>query len=471
MDNSPPSDICRLLDAYHQQHLLTWWDALNPAARGSLVAQIAAVDFKLIQQLHADALRVSTGDTPEDRARRAQQPRDLIRLPQTADEAAERIQAAQYGEQLLAFGKVGIILVAGGQGTRLGFDHPKGMFPIGPVSGNTLFQILIERAVARFLRARRRISYYVMTSDATHDETINFFEQHDYFGLDVEAVKFFRQGNMPAVDRVTGKLLLAGKGQLALSPDGHGGMLPALQKSGLLDDMRNRGVEYLFYHQVDNLTAAVCDPVFLGFHEMRGSEMSTKVVAKCSAGEKMGVVVDVDGETQIIEYSDLPKDVAAMTDDSGQLRHWAGSTAIHVFDRTFLERLTAGGVALPFHAASKVVSFVEQSGEQVEPDKPNALKFERFIFDALPHAHRALVVEADRATEFSPIKNASGADSPATARRDMSALFARWLVQAGTVFPDDVMIEISPLFALDANELQQKLKSGTEFNGPVHLQE
>lgn len=185
----------------------------------------------------------------------------------------------------------------------------------------------------------------------------------------------------------------------------------------------------------------------------------------------MGVVVDVDGQTQIIEYSDMPEDVAAMTDDSGELLHWAGSTAIHVFNRELLERLTGGELALPFHVAHKQVAFIDRDGQLQQPKEPNAYKFERFIFDALTHARGALVLEGDRAAEFSPVKNASGADSPETSRRDMIALHAGWLRRAGAKLPEGADVEISPLYALDADDLQGKIPAGTEFDGPINLRE
>ena len=220
---------------------------------------------------------------------------------------------------MLAEGKVGIILVAGGQGTRLGFPHPKGMFPVGPVSERTLFQHLIEQAIARGKRAGVTIPYFVMTSDATHDETIAHFVENNNYGLAANDLFFFKQGNMPAVDTETGQILIERPGQLCLSPDGHGGMLSALADSELLEEMESRGIEYLYYHQVDNPTAIVCDPVFLGFHQLHHSEMTTKVAAKRNAEEKMGVVVSLDGKTEIIEYSDLSDKLAAQTDDNGEL--------------------------------------------------------------------------------------------------------------------------------------------------------
>jgi UDP-N-acetylglucosamine/UDP-N-acetylgalactosamine diphosphorylase len=246
-------------------------------------------------------------------------------------------------------------------------------------------------------------------------------------------------------------------------------MLAALAKAGLIDEMQGRGIEFLHYHQVDNPTAIVCDPVFLGFHTQRDCEMSVKVVAKRSAEERMGVAVDVDGKTQIIEYSDLPAEVARKTDAAGSLLLWAGSTAIHVFSRRFLERLVDRADALPFHVAHKKVPYCDAEGKVMSPAAENAFKFERFIFDALPLAERTLVLETDRAREFNPVKNATGDDSPDSARAALARLYHEWLRSAGAKVDDSIPVEISPLFALDAADVGAKIKPGSSFTEPTLL--
>ncbi|MDZ4689135.1 MAG: UTP--glucose-1-phosphate uridylyltransferase, partial [Planctomycetaceae bacterium] len=335
-------------------------------------------------------------------------------------------------------------------------SDPKGMFPIGPISGKSLFQLFCEQLIARQRRYGVRIPYAVMTSDATHAATVAYFQSHGFFGLDADDVWFFCQANMPAVDANTGVALLAGPGRLAVSPDGHGGILAAMSKSGVLKKLADRGIETLYYHQVDNPTTPVCDPAFIGWHLVNEADVSTKVVAKVSGEERMGVAVSVEGTTRIIEYSDFPPEVAALTDAAGQLRFWAGNTAMHVFDRAFLERAAVDEKALPFHIARKAVPYWTPSQGDVMPSKPNAIKFERFIFDVLPWAQRALIVEGDRADEFNPVKNRDGSDSPLTAKAALQALHRRWVRQAGGAIADDVPIEISPLAALAADDLQQR---------------
>jgi UDP-N-acetylglucosamine/UDP-N-acetylgalactosamine diphosphorylase len=472
MTGQEPPDLREMLAAHGQEHLLRWWSELTPPQRDALRRQIESIDIDRVTALisgHRGEKRQVPQAAPADRVRRARPPASIVRLPSHPAEQTRWDEAQRVGEELLKAGRVGALLVAGGLGTRLGFDRPKGMFAMGPVSGAPLFQILAEQVVARSRRSGRPIPYFIMTSRATHDETVQFFAENRYFGLPAADVFFFQQGEMPAVDSATGRLLLSDRGTLSTSPDGHGGILAALARAGLLDEMAGRGIDYLHYHQVDNPTAVVCDPAFLGFHRLLQSEMSTKVVAKRTAAERMGVVVDVDGRTEVIEYSELPPEVAAQTDPRGSLLLWAGNTAIHAFDRQFLERIAGGELALPFHIAHKKVPFCDENGQVVHPEKENAWKFERFIFDALPVARRALVLETDRQREFNPVKNATGDDSPQTAQRALVSLFRAWLQEAGAVIDQSSPVEISPLFALDRRELCTKIKPGTRFTGPVAL--
>lgn len=306
------------------------------------------------------------------------------------------------------------------------------------------------------------IPYFVMTSDATHEDTVAFFEEHHFFGLKPHDVYFFRQGKLPAVDDQTGQILLADKHEIALSPDGHGGMVKALRAAGLLDEMRDRGIETLYYHQVDNPTAIVCDPAFLGLHEMHQSDMSTKVVNKVSAEEKMGVLVSIDGQTQIIEYSDMPVERTREVEPDGTLRFRAGNTAMHVIRRGYLQELVDQGRDLPYHRAHKPVPYLAPSGERIQPEPTakNAYKFEQFIFDILPMAKTALVVEAGRVTEFNPVKNQSGADSPDTSRAAICRQNRDALRTAGAHVSDDAQIEISPLLQLHERGLAAKIKPG-----------
>lgn len=455
------------LSPFGQEHVLAFWEALSACEQDLLAAQIELLDLQLIDELYRS---VQTAEDWGALARRAVAP-PAFRLHDHQRSISPQ-QAVDRGQQALAAGQVGVILVAGGQGTRLGFDQPKGMFAIGPVSGASLFQILLEKIAARSRAAGLRIPLYLMTSPATYQETVEYLRTHENFGLPNEDLKIFVQGTMPAVDATTGRLLLEAKGQLALSPDGHGGTLHAL--GSCLADIRRRGLHQLFYCQVDNPLVTMCDPEFLGYHLLSNAELSTQVVAKRTLRDNVGNVVSVDGKLRIIEYSDLnPLDdeIVGHRASDGTRVFWAGNTAIHVFNTAFIERMARSGSALPFHVARKTVSALDLSGRKIEPTAPNAIKFERFIFDLLPQARQAIVVEVDEAQAFAPVKNAPGdsRDTPQTVQAQMIALHRGWLRAAGCELAEDVAVEISPLFAQNAQELAARVRPGMVVTRPQYF--
>lgn len=442
------------LETHRQSGALRFWDQLDAAGKERLAGQIADIDFDQLSSL------IAGEDEKPDfaaMAARAQTPPSVNADGAGCDWNVE--QAVQAGETALRSGEVGAVVVAGGQGTRLGFDQPKGMFPIGPVSGRTLFQIFADRLIAVGKRYGVTIPFYIMTSEATDHATREYFESNDYLGLDPAQIMIFKQGTMPAVDAETGELLLASQDSFALSPDGHGGTVAALNRSGALKDADSRGVKYLAYIQVDNPLANLCDPAFLGHHILAKSEMTTQVIRKRYPMEKVGNVVSVDGKVQIIEYSDLPEEAAELTDDSGSLKLWAGSIGVHVIDVAFLHRVAKSTSALPFHRASKKVPHIDTSGQSVEPTDPNAVKFERFIFDLLPLAANAFVVEGLPSHVFAPVKNAEGAatDTASLAKKAISDLHQSWLETVGATVSPGASVEINARFALDSSELSGKV--------------
>ena len=330
-----PADLLPTLTEHQQTHILRWWDQLNASDQQRLISQLELVEFSLIRRIWQQASVGSepASDAQGSRVDRAAAPRSVVRQPDSDRERDDWARAARGGEDLLRQGRVAVVTVAGGQGSRLGFEHPKGMFPIGPRTSRTLFQIFAEQILALRRRHGAPLVWMIMTSDATHDETVGFFRQQDFFGLAEDTVAFFRQGSLPAVDAATGRLLMCGRADLCLSPDGHGGLVNALQRAGMLTRMQELGIEHIFYHQVDNPTVVMCSPALLGFHRQSNSELTTVAVRKLSPSERMGVLVAVDEHTEIIEYSELTVEQAARCDATGQWVFWAGNTAIHVFTR------------------------------------------------------------------------------------------------------------------------------------------
>lgn len=456
------------LQTYGQTHLLRFWDELDAAGRRRLAEQIAAIDLALITRLSRSAAESQDWAAL---SRRADPPPALRIHDRAATAPFGDGAAAARGNNELAAGKIGVLLAAGGQGSRLGFEHPKGMFPIGPVSGASLLQIHVEKVVALARRYQVRVPLYVMTSPVTHDVQAAFLSKHDRFGLPTEELTLFCQGTMPAIDAETGKLLLAAKDSLFLSPDGHGGTVAALAASGAIDDMRRRGIEHLFYLQVDNPLTPIGDAEFIGCHLLADSDLTSIAVAKQTPKDRLGNFALIDGRLQMIEYSDFPDDVADKRDATGELMFWAGSIAVHVFRVEFLERALTLKDALPFHVARKRVPHVDRTGKLIDPQEPNALKFERFIFDLLPHARRPLVVEYAEQDVFAPLKNAPGAerDTADYVQRFMVAQHRSWLEAAGTRVASGVPVEISPLWALDAQGVAARTDRPARIDGPTYL--
>ncbi|MCE9594999.1 MAG: UTP--glucose-1-phosphate uridylyltransferase [Planctomycetes bacterium] len=424
-----------------QGHLFEHVDSLEPVARAAYVAEIASVDFELVAEF-AKLLAVK-----EARGGGEIRPPDVFPLRRDAASDARAARATKLGDELLRQGRVGYVLVAGGQASRLGYDGPKGAYRIGPVTDRSLFEWHARRLVATRARHGRAVPWYVMTSPANDAPTRAFFAENDWFGLDRGDVFFFSQAMVPALD-FEGRILLSGPSNLFLSPNGHGGVLLALARSGLLADARRRGVEQLSYFQVDNPLAPPADPLFLGLHLEAAAGMSSKVVAKRNAGEKVGVIGRVDGRTSCIEYSDLPAELRDARDARGELLYGAGNIAVHVLDVGFVESLTTGGLKLPWHVARKSMTVWER-GAIVQKQ---GAKFETFVFDALPLAPTSVTLEVARAIEFSPVKNASGDDSPATCRADLCRLHAEWVTTRGLPLPAPTEegyhpVEIDPAFA------------------------
>lgn len=434
-----------------QGQVFRFWDDLDEAGREALLAQAAQVDLAEIARLNHSLV---LGEAKHGVDLSDLQPAPFVPRPENGGDPQRWHTARCAGEDALRAGRVAAFTVAGGQGTRLGYNGPKGTYPVTPVRQATLFQVFAEKILAARRRYDCTIPWFLMTSYLNHEATLAFFEEHDYFGLGADTVYCFQQGLMPAVD-YAGKILLADKGEIAMSPDGHGGSLRALVRSGATAKMAEAGIDVISYFQVDNPLVKCIDPAFIGFHLQAGSEMSSKMLPKAYPKEKLGHFCIQRGRTVVIEYSDMPDELTEERAPSGELRYLAGSIAIHVIDRAFVERMGGDNpeAALPFHRADKKVACVGEDGSVSEPETPNGVKFEMFVFDALPFARHPAIIETARAEEFSPVKNAEGLDSPETCRQAQLAEFASWARAAGvglTVDPQGqppFVFEVTPLFA------------------------
>ncbi len=456
MNNKQIQQFREKVERVEQGHIFRFWNDLSDDRKQKLISQVKWIDFDLLKKLKEKYI-----NNPEVRLFSGTlEPPPIIPIPKTEQQKKQADQANKFGEKLLHNCKVGAVLVAGGQGSRLGFDGPKGMFQIGPVSGKTLFQLFAEKIYALNRKYHTTIPWFIMTSEANHRETFEYFRENNFFDLKADDVYFFKQGMIPAID-ANGRVFLDAKDHIFTNPNGHGGTLCALRDNGCLDEMKRRGIEELFYFQIDNVLIKICDPIFLGYHHRDRADMSLKVLAKRDPYEKIGVAGKMDGHLTVIEYSDLPDENKEARNEDGTLKYHGGSIAIHVFKREFLEE-ESSQAKLSYHLAHKKIPYLDETGKLIQPTKPNGYKFEMFIFDALKDAERAVIMEVDRTKEFSPVKNKEGVDSAETARIDLVNYYCFMLEQAGIVMPADFspeksLIEISDKFALDVEELKQKI--------------
>ena len=446
-----PQMLREQFDAAGQGHVLAHWAELDAAAQERLVSQAAEIDLEETARLY-ETLVNGTGEA--GLSLEGLEPAPFEALPKHGGDAELWASMKTAGEAALRAGKVAAFVVAGGQGTRLGYNGPKGTYPVTPLKEKALFQVFAEKILAAEKRYGASIPWFIMTSHANNAATVAAFEAGHYFGLEPANVHFFTQGRMPAVDP-NGKIILEAKDTIAMSPDGHGGSLRALVRSGAVAKMNALGIDSLSYFQVDNPLVRIIDPTFIGFHRARGSEMSSKMIPKAYPLEKVGHFCQQGGRNIVIEYSDLPNEIQELTSDDGELLYRAGSIAIHILAVDFVSKVGSGeaAYALPFHLAHKKIPYLAGDGTTVKPTEANGYKFEMFVFDALPFAANPVIIETPREDDFSPVKNAEGVDSPKSCKEDQIRQWVRWMRAAGVEVETDktglpaFQIEVSPLFA------------------------
>jgi len=465
-------DLKRRFESAGQGHVFLHFETLDEAGRNRLLAQLKTIDL-----LQLEVFKALIEHPVEKESSEAQlEPAEAIHLPRTPDAQTRADAAFAHGESLIRAGRVGAFVVAGGQGSRLGFDGPKGSFPVGPVTDRSLFQIFAEKILAASRRYNVTIPWYIMTSQANDADTRAFFASHNYFGMSRADVIFFAQRMVPALD-VSGKLMLDAPDHVFMSPNGHGGSLLALKEGGALEDMERRGIDMLSYFQVDNVLINPVDPLFIGHHNLAGAEMSSKMLIKRDPWEKVGVFGRIGGKLVVVEYSDLSEAEATARAEDGSLRFGAGSIAIHLIQRQFVEQLTAEGLRLPYHVAYKKIPVMDHSGALQSPELPNGYKFETFVFDALTETTSSVILEIAREEEFSPVKNAAGEDSAATAQADLMAQYSRWFEALSIDLPrrEDgsvaLQMEISPLFADGPASLKARLPGDFTPSDPLILKD
>lgn len=451
--------LSELYSKHGQSQVFTFFSQLSEQEQEALLDQAEEIDVERVNSIFKFAIESEAEQRRRDEAGDAG---DILPLPQEACASIVDPSAAGQLEKWRSIGldatrrgEVAVLLMAGGQGTRLGSSAPKGCYDIGLPSGKSLFQLQAER-IRRLsqLAGGARVPWYVMTSAPTRRDTEDFFQSHDYFGLDAKDVIFFNQGVLPALSG-EGKIMLATKSAIAVAPDGNGGLYAAIRQplaSGdnrsVLSDMQSRGIKYIHAYCVDNCLVRVADPVFVGYCIERGAACGAKVVRKEQPHESVGVLALRDGKFGVVEYSELSADKAEQRTSSGELAFRAANIANHFYNLDFLRSTEQMESKMAFHIARKKIPTVDlSSGEPVKPTEPNGMKLELFVFDVFPFTDNLGVLEVERKEEFSPLKNAPGtkSDNPATSRRDLLEQQRRWHVAAGADVAEQAELEISPL--------------------------
>lgn len=474
-----------------QEQVFAFYDSLSAAEKAALYEQLSSFDPDHINEITDRALnppKLEKKGEPEDDDKDKES--GLKPLPDSAtasilDSKPEDIEKwYQSGLDLIAENKVGVVLMAGGQGTRLGSSAPKGCFDIGLPSSKSLFQIQGERILKIQRLAKKKagkgeviVPWYVMTSGPTRGPTEKYFQENNYFGLEKENVVIFEQGVLPCISN-EGKILLESKGKVAVAPDGNGGIYQALFTSNVVGDMRKRGIEHIHAYCVDNCLVKVADPVFIGFSASKDVDIATKVVRKRNATESVGLILLKNGKPDVVEYSEIDKETAEAKDTKQPdvLKFRAANIVNHYYSFRFLESIPNWAHKLPHHVARKKIPYVDtESGNTVKPDKPNGIKLEQFVFDVFPmlELNKFACMEVKREDEFSPLKNArgTGEDDPDTSKRDIMNQGQRWAEAAGATVVSEGKgdgIEISPLISYGGEGLES-LK-GTTITAPAVLE-
>lgn len=474
------SEIKKILTSCGQEHILKCWDELSDEEKTILLKDIQNLNIPEACGFFKNANKFSNQSQAQSDSSLKPIPSELY--GSVSSSALDTLQSyRKMGLEEISKGHVGVILLAGGQGTRIGVPYPKGMYKIGLPSDKSLFQIQAERILKleslAFEQTGKKscISFFIMTSESTMEPTRKFFQENNYFGLQEKNVIFFEQGVLPCFT-FDGKVIMDAKFKIAKAPDGNGGVYLALKKKKILAEMEKREIKYVHVYSVDNILVKVADPVFMGYCIKSVSDCGVKVVEKKNPNEGLGVVCLVDGKYRVVEYSEISNNTAEMTDDNGKLTYRAGNICNHFFTTSFLNQIADQfGYELELHIAKKKIPYIDSQGLKIKPDTPNGIKIEKFIFDVFEFSKNLVVWEVDRSHEFAALKNSNAekTENPKTSCLALYNLHKSYIENAGgQVTPDpegNIVCEISPFLSYDGEGLKPVV-NGKTFGSPILLE-
>ncbi len=396
-------EIRHTLKKYNQEHLLNFYDNMEESKQNKLLEQIENIDFELIKSLY---------DKSKDGIKNEDSEIEPIDFMDKYKLNEDYKYYEQIGEKAIRAGKLAVVTMAGGQGTRLGHNGPKGTYDIGLDSHKSLFELLFDYIKEQNIKYNVQIPWFIMTSKENNEATVKFFKDNKYFGYE-KNIFFFIQGQLPMID-TEGKILIGEDYLIKEAADGHGGVYESLVKSGMVEKMKQLGVEWVFIGGVDNCLVKMVDPVLMGIAIDKGVTAAGKSVVKANPHEKVGAFCKKNGKPSVVEYSEITDEMAEATDENGELLYGESHILCNLFNISAIERM--GSEPLPYHSAFKKATYIDKDGNKVVPTSPNAYKFEAFLFDAFGEVDDMAILRVKREEEFAPVKNATGVDSPETAR-------------------------------------------------------
>lgn len=397
-------EIKRTLKKYGQEHLLNFYETLDERKQDQLLEQIENIDFELINSLYNKTKDGNKNDDADI------EPIDYIDKYKLNGDYK---YYEEIGEKSIRAGKLAVVTMAGGQGTRLGHDGPKGTYDIGLESHKSLFELLCDYIKEQANKYNVQIPWFIMTSKENNQATVDFFKENKFFGYE-KNIYFFVQGELPMID-TEGKILIGKDYLIKEAADGHGGVYESLVKSKMVEKMKQLGIEWVFIGGVDNCLVKMVDPVLMGLAIDKGVTAAGKSVVKANPHEKVGAFCRKNGKPSVVEYSEITDEMAEATDENGELLYGESHILCNLFSISAIERM--GSEPLPYHSAFKKATYIDKDGNKVVPTSPNAYKFEAFLFDAFGEVDDMAILRVKREEEFAPVKNAEGVDSPETARK------------------------------------------------------
>lgn len=399
--------VKEIVTEYGQEQLLDAYNRIeDDEEKQAFLNSILTIDFKRIKELYEG--RNETATYAESKI----EPIEYVDKSKMSEEEYE--ECLKIGTELIKSGKLAIVTMAGGQGTRLGHSGPKGTFDLGLDSHKSIFEILTDTIKEAREQYNVDIPWYIMTSEENNAATVSFFEKNNYFGYPKSCITFFKQGKLPMVS-TDGKILIDEKGKIKEAADGHGGIFNSLLKEGMVYDMKARNIEWVFIGGVDNVLVKPVDPVLIGLAVKKNVLAAGKSIVKANPHEKVGVFCKRNGRPSVVEYSEISEEMAEELDENGELKYGESHILCNLFSLKAIDNISK--MKLPYHIAFKKAKYIDKDGNLVVPEKPNAYKFEAFLFDAFESLDDIAILRVKREEEFAPVKNAQGTDSPETARK------------------------------------------------------